>query len=106
MVGQYLGDGYQVCLCGLLSAQCESLPERIRAALRTYFDACERWLSVVLLQGMHDRTLVVPGTPDDVARMLYVAYQESSVAGRLFESWSQLTEVESSARALTGCVSS
>lgn len=44
----------QMCLCGMLAAEFETLPRPMRSALDHYFDATEVWLEAVLEQGRRD----------------------------------------------------
>jgi TetR/AcrR family transcriptional repressor of nem operon len=94
MFGRTLGDGDQICLCGMLAADIESLPENIRIAVQAFFKANENWLAKVLTQGAKERTLVVNGKPETVARTLFAAYQGSGLASRLFHTKARLEDVE------------
>jgi len=40
--------GEQVCLCAILGAEANSLPERINSGIRDFFEANVEWLSGVL----------------------------------------------------------
>jgi TetR/AcrR family transcriptional repressor of nem operon len=94
MFGRVLGNGDQICLCGMLAADIGSLPENIRAAVQAFFKANENWLAKVLAQGAKERTLVVNGKPESAARMLFAAYQGSALTSRLFQTKARLDEVE------------
>src|ERR1700758_5866824 len=45
LFGKTLGDGNQICLCGMLAADIESLPETVRHAVQAFFRANENWLA-------------------------------------------------------------
>jgi TetR/AcrR family transcriptional regulator, transcriptional repressor for nem operon len=94
LFGKTLGDGDQICLCGMLAADIESLPESVRQAVQAFFRANETWLAGVLAQGEKEGTLVAKGKPESAARTLFAALQGSVVASRLFHTKSRLEEVE------------
>ncbi|MFC0400869.1 TetR/AcrR family transcriptional regulator [Paraburkholderia rhizosphaerae] len=96
LFGRVLGDGDQICLCGMLAADIGSLPDTVRAAVQAFFKANESWLAKVLAQGVKERTLAVNGKPEAAARTLFAAYQGSALASRLFQTKSRLEEVEAS----------
>jgi TetR/AcrR family transcriptional regulator, transcriptional repressor for nem operon len=98
MFGRTLGDGDQICLCGMLAADIGSLPENVRLALQAFFKANENWLAKVLAQGVEEGTLAVNGKPENAARALYAAYQGSVLASRLFHSKARLEDVEAAWR--------
>ncbi|WP_028225235.1 TetR/AcrR family transcriptional regulator [Paraburkholderia ferrariae] len=93
LFGKTLGDGNQICLCGMLAADIESLPEVIREAIQAFFRANESWLAKVLAEGAAQGTLVVNGSPESAARTLFAALQGSVVASRLFHTRSRLEDV-------------
>ncbi|AEA62585.1 MULTISPECIES: TetR/AcrR family transcriptional regulator [Burkholderia] len=94
LFGKTLGDGNQICLCGMLAADIESLPEPVRQAVQAFFNANEQWLAALLEQGAADGTLVFSGKPEHAARTLYAAFQGAVLASRLFKSKARLDEVE------------
>ena len=98
MFGRTLGDGDQICLCGMLAADIESLPDTIRQAVQAFFKANENWLAKVLAQGAQEKTLAVNGKPESAARTLYAAFQGSVLASRLFHTKARLEDVEASVR--------
>ncbi|MBV8259838.1 MAG: TetR/AcrR family transcriptional regulator [Paraburkholderia sp.] len=94
LFGKTLGDGNQICLCGMLAADIESLPESVRQAVQAFFRANENWLAEVLAQGAKEGTLVVKGKAESAARTLFAALQGSVLASRLFKTKSRLEDVE------------
>ncbi|QGZ63459.1 TetR/AcrR family transcriptional regulator [Paraburkholderia acidisoli] len=94
LFGKTLGDGDQICLCGMLAADIESLPETVRQAVQAFFNANESWLASVLAQGAKEGTLIVKGDPESAARTLFAALQGSVLASRLFHTKSRLEDVE------------
>jgi TetR/AcrR family transcriptional repressor of nem operon len=94
LFGRTLGDGNQICLCGMLAADIESLPESVRQAVQAFFKANEKWLAELLAQGAKERTLQFSGKPETAARTLYAAVQGSVLASRLFHTRARLEDVE------------
>lgn len=94
LFGRTLGDGDQICLCGMLAADIASLPSAVRLAIQAFFEANERWLAQLLTRGAADGTLAAPGKPEASAKTLYAAYQGSLLASRLFQTKSRLSDVE------------
>ncbi|HEF4768302.1 TetR/AcrR family transcriptional regulator [Burkholderia multivorans] len=94
LFGRALGDGDRICLCGMLAADIESLPDNVRQAVQAFFQANERWLAELLAQGAKEGTLSFSGKPDAAARALYAAFQGSVLASRLFHTRARLEDVE------------
>ncbi|MFX1767562.1 TetR/AcrR family transcriptional regulator [Paraburkholderia sp. A1RI-2L] len=94
MFGKTLGDGDQICLCGMLAADIGTLPETVREAVQAFFRANEAWLAKVLAQGVEEGTLVARGKPESAARTLFAALQGSVLASRLFHTKARLEDVE------------
>lgn len=84
LFGRIIGDGKRVCLCGMLAAEIESLPEKVRQAVQSFFRANENWLAKVLAEGETQDTLDAGGKPEAAARALYSAFQGGLLACRLF----------------------
>ncbi|MDQ3319012.1 MAG: TetR/AcrR family transcriptional regulator [Actinomycetota bacterium] len=64
-----LRDG-RMCLCGMLAADYETLPEPMREAVLGFFDENEAWLTRVLEQGQHEGALWVDGPASEVAQAI------------------------------------
>ncbi|MCP1120838.1 TetR/AcrR family transcriptional regulator [Robbsia andropogonis] len=94
LFGRTLGDGDQICLCGMLAADIASLPTTVRVAVQAFFEANERWLAQLLVRGVADGTMAQLGKPEASAKTLYAAYQGSLLASRLFQTKSRLVDVE------------
>jgi len=60
----------KMCLCGMLAAEYQTLPQRMQDAVIRFFDQNESWLEGVLEQGRTDGSLHVAGSARDIARML------------------------------------
>ncbi|MCX4162612.1 MULTISPECIES: TetR/AcrR family transcriptional regulator [Paraburkholderia] len=96
--GLVLGNGDQICLCGMLAADIESLPENVRQAVQAFFKANESWLAKILAEGEARGTLRVNGKVESAARALYASFQGSVLASRLFHSKARLEDVVNSVR--------
>lgn len=94
LFGRTLGDGDQICLCGMLAADIGTLPDTVRQAVQAFFKANENWLAKVLEQGAKEGTLVLNGNPENAARAMYAAFQGSVLASRLFHAKARLDDVE------------
>lgn len=99
MFGKVLGDGDQICLCGMLAADIASLPENVKQAVQSFFRSNETWLGKVLAEGKRQGTLIDAGPAEAAGRTLYAAYQGAVLASRLFDTKSRLTEVTDSYKA-------
>src|SRR6202167_2103276 len=59
----------KMCLCGMLAAEYQTLPQAMRDAVIKFFDQNESWLEEVLTQGREDGSLQFAGSARDAARM-------------------------------------
>ncbi|MDR5736692.1 MULTISPECIES: TetR/AcrR family transcriptional regulator [unclassified Caballeronia] len=98
LFGRIIGDGKQICLCGMLASDIESLPESVRHAVQAFFRANENWLAKVLAEGEAQGTLDAHGKPETTARALYAAFQGSLLTCRLFQTRARLEEVAGTVR--------
>src|SRR5664279_1156792 len=62
--------GKRMCMCGILAAEYETLPEPMRSAVVGFFDDNQRWLADVLKHGLTDKSLSFIGSADDIARTI------------------------------------
>jgi TetR/AcrR family transcriptional repressor of nem operon len=60
----------RMCLCGMLAADYDTLPEAMRNAVVRFFDDNEAWLTDVFEQGQAAGSLRLDGPPADAARAL------------------------------------
>ncbi|MGA7811684.1 TetR/AcrR family transcriptional regulator [Caballeronia sp.] len=93
LFGKLLGEGNQICLCGMLATDIESLTEDVVHAVQAFFKANESWLAKVLAEGDKQQTLRLNGKPDVAARALFAAFQGSLLTCRLFHTKLRLDEV-------------
>jgi TetR/AcrR family transcriptional regulator, transcriptional repressor for nem operon len=60
----------RMCLCGMLAADYDTLPDPMRAAVIRFFDDNEAWLAGVFEQGLADGSLDVEGSAREAAQAL------------------------------------
>src|SRR5438270_2867797 len=58
----------RMCLCGMLAAEYQTLPQRMRDAIIQFFDENEAWLQRVVDQGQQDGTVQVLVSSKDTER--------------------------------------
>jgi TetR/AcrR family transcriptional repressor of nem operon len=74
--------GQRMCLCGMLAAEFQTLPEQITEAIVDFFDDNEIWLERVLEQGRTDDTLKFDGSARDTARMIISGLEGAMLVAR------------------------
>ncbi|AKM29539.1 TetR family transcriptional regulator [Pandoraea faecigallinarum] len=94
--GRIVEDGHRICLCGMLAADIETLPETVREAVQRFFAYHEAWLAAVLTQGETQGSLKLTSSPEATARALFAGFQGSVMASRLFRAPSRLEDVVAS----------
>jgi TetR/AcrR family transcriptional repressor of nem operon len=60
----------RMCLCGMLAADYDTLPEPMRDAVLHFFDANGAWLTAVFEHGQAEGSIHLDGTPGDAAQAL------------------------------------
>ena len=60
----------RMCLCGMLAADYDTLPEAMREAVLRFFDDNEAWLTDVFEQGQAERSLRLDGSAAEAAQTL------------------------------------
>jgi TetR/AcrR family transcriptional regulator, transcriptional repressor for nem operon len=74
------GDG--LCLCGMLAADYETLPDPMRVAVVSFFDLNLRWLVRLLKEGKADGSLRFPGRAPDTAQMIIGTLEGAMLVAR------------------------
>ena len=74
--------GKRMCLCGILAAEYQTLPQQMREAVICFFDDNQRWLADVLRRGLADKTLTFERTPDDVAQSILSGLEGAMLVAR------------------------
>jgi TetR/AcrR family transcriptional regulator, transcriptional repressor for nem operon len=72
----------RMCLCGMLAAEYQTLPEPMRTAVIGFFDANEAWVESVLAYGRDDGTLAFAGSPREAARLVVSALEGAMLVAR------------------------
>jgi TetR/AcrR family transcriptional regulator, transcriptional repressor for nem operon len=60
----------RMCMCGMLAAEYQTLPEGMRTAVIAFFDTNETWLELVVDQGQREGTLRTGQPSRDIARAI------------------------------------
>ncbi len=74
--------GKRMCLCGILAAECQTLPMAMRDAVIQFFDDNQGWLARVLAQGRRDSTVSFEGSPEDAAQMILSGLEGAMLVAR------------------------
>lgn len=74
----------RMCLCGMLAAEYQTLPEPMRVAVLRFFDENEEWLATVLEQGEREGSLKLTAPPSDVARMIVSGLEGAMLVARTY----------------------
>jgi TetR/AcrR family transcriptional repressor of nem operon len=74
--------GERMCMCGVLAAEYQTLPEPMRGAVIDFFDENQRWLAELLSQGRADGTLRVNGSVDDLAQSILSTLEGAMLVAR------------------------
>src|SRR3954452_25184515 len=74
----------RMCLCGMLAAEYDTLPEPMRQAIVRFFDDNEAWLAGVIEEGRRERSLVGNGSARDEARSIVSGLEGALLVARPF----------------------
>jgi TetR/AcrR family transcriptional repressor of nem operon len=74
--------GDRMCLCGMLAAEYQTLPEPMRGSVIRFFDHNVAWLASVLAEGRSDGTLSFGGSPPDAAQTILGSLQGAMLVAR------------------------
>jgi TetR/AcrR family transcriptional repressor of nem operon len=72
----------KMCLCGMLAAEYQTLPQAMRDAVIGFFDQNESWLEAVLEQGRDEGSLQFTGSARDAARMVVSGLEGAMLIAR------------------------
>jgi len=75
----------RMCLCGMLAAEYQTLPEPMQDTVVRFFADNETWLTRVLEKGQSDGTLQFEGPPSEVARMIVCGLEGAMLVARPFD---------------------
>src|SRR5438445_10287280 len=72
----------RMCLCGMLAAEYQTLPQRMRDAVIHFFDANEAWLQHVVDQGQQEGTFRTVGSSKETARAIVGGLEGAMLVAR------------------------
>jgi TetR/AcrR family transcriptional repressor of nem operon len=72
----------RMCLCGMLAAGYDTLPEPMRRAVVRFFDQNEAWLARVLDEGATEGSLSFAGAPSAVAQSIISGLEGAMLVAR------------------------
>jgi TetR/AcrR family transcriptional regulator, transcriptional repressor for nem operon len=72
----------KMCLCGMLAAEYQTLPQPMQDAVVSFFNANETWLEGVLESGRDDGSLQFSGSAADTARMIIGSLEGAMLVAR------------------------
>ena len=76
---------HRMCLCGMLAADYDTLPDPMRAAVVSFFDRNEAWLVAVLAQGEREGSLRLQGSERDAAQAIVSGLEGAMLIARPYE---------------------
>jgi TetR/AcrR family transcriptional repressor of nem operon len=74
----------RMCLCGMLAAEYQTLPEAMRQAVTMFFDANHVWLTRVLEEGRADGTIQFAGRARDAAELIVGSLEGAMLVARTY----------------------
>jgi TetR/AcrR family transcriptional regulator, transcriptional repressor for nem operon len=95
-------EGELMCLCGILAAEYETLPDPMREAVTQFFEDNEVWLDDVLARGQTDGSLQFDGPVRETAQMVLGALEGAMLVARAHGG---LEQFQASAGRLLGALS-
>ena len=72
----------RMCMCGILAAEYQTLPETMQSEVIRFFDDNQKWLAGVLKAGKADGTLSYRGRPADVAQGILSTLEGAMLVAR------------------------
>ena len=75
----------RMCLCGMLAADYDTLPQPMRDSVLRFFDDNEAWLKDVVDQGQKEGSLRLDGSPREAARALVGGLEGALLISRPYD---------------------
>jgi TetR/AcrR family transcriptional repressor of nem operon len=72
----------RMCLCGMLAAEYQTLPDPMRDAVIAFIDANEAWVETVLADGRRAGTIALAGPASDAARLIVSGLEGAMLVAR------------------------
>jgi TetR/AcrR family transcriptional repressor of nem operon len=94
---------HRMCMCGILAAEYQTLPEPMRDAVIRFFDENQRWLIDVLDQGQEDHTLKITDSTVEIAQSIISTLEGAMLVARPYD---DLAIFNSTARRLLASLTS
>jgi TetR/AcrR family transcriptional repressor of nem operon len=79
----------RLCLCGMLAAEYSTLPDPMRRAIRSFFEANEAWLAGLLETGRKAGELTFDGTAAEAANALTSTLEGAMLLARSYGDFSR-----------------
>jgi TetR/AcrR family transcriptional repressor of nem operon len=76
--------GKRMCLCGMMAAEHETLPEPMQAAVIEFFNHNQVWLAQVLKEGKAKGAIEFNGSAKETARTIIGSLEGAMLLARLF----------------------
>lgn len=73
---------HRMCMCGMLAAEFETLPEAMQSALDHFFGMNENWLEAILRKGLVDGSLRFDENPKALSQFLVAALEGAMMLAR------------------------
>jgi TetR/AcrR family transcriptional repressor of nem operon len=86
----------RMCLCGMLAAEFQTLPEPMRAIVVGFFNDQEAWLARLLEQGRQERSLHFEGSTSEAARLVLAALEGAMLVALPFSDVARFQEATTS----------
>ncbi len=87
----------RMCMCGMLAAEYQTLPERMKMAVLEFFNANQIWLERVVDQGQREGTLRTRESARDVAGAIVGGFEGALLVARPY---SDITRFQAAVRSL------
>ncbi|MBV9684477.1 MAG: TetR/AcrR family transcriptional regulator [Solirubrobacterales bacterium] len=87
----------RMCMCGILAAEYQTLPDAMRASVIRFFDENQTWLAKLLEDGRADGTLNYVGHAEDVAQGILSTLEGAMLVARPY---GDLTRFDAAAKPL------
>jgi TetR/AcrR family transcriptional repressor of nem operon len=78
---EVLSDG-RMCLCGILAAEYETLPQPMRDGVSEFFEMNETWLTSVLTRAQDEGGLSINGAPAEASQMIVSGLEGAMLIAR------------------------
>src|SRR5579859_1309299 len=75
-------DEYHMCLCGMLAAEMETLPQAMKEELQGFFAENVVWLTAVLEEGLRTKTVIYAGSAEAEAQSLLAGLEGAMLVSR------------------------